>query len=468
MRFLKFQLVALLAVSSVAFADILPVGPQLREASLLTGWEGALAATETLPHNLTLPGSYTLEPNYVTPVKNQGSCGSCWAFATYGSVESNILVQGGSEDNLSENHLINNHGFEFGPDDGGQIWMSAAYLSRLDGPVSEADDPYPDGYGGEGSTITPGGYERQYFLHDMPIYDTSTEIKNGLMSDGGLYTSMYYNPGYYNSSDYTYYYDGGAGTNHGVTIVGWDDSKVTAGGTGAWRCKNSWADTWGDSGYFWISYDDTKGGKYGASFQAASPDPADNIVDVYQHDDFGRVSVLNPNYALNYFETQGWEPLGAVGFYTYADDADYDVRIYDTFSGASGGSDLLAQVTGTIDYQGWHVVDLDPYVALLDNDFAVYLYLDNAGDYYQAFEYTVADYCTSTSEAGQSYYSFDGSNWSDLYAWNDTANFSIKAYATPEPATVALFALGLVGLGTRLRRRQARWDPGQGRPSYRS
>ena len=57
--------------------------------------------------------------NYVTPVKNQAACGSCWAFATYGSLESSVLMDGGAARDLSENHLKNYHGFDWGPCEGG-------------------------------------------------------------------------------------------------------------------------------------------------------------------------------------------------------------------------------------------------------------------------------------------------------------------------------------------------------------
>ena len=52
------------------------------------------------------------------------------------------------------------------------------------------------------------------------------------MSTGGLYTSMEWVDSSYRSSDQTYYYNGAASGNHAVTIVGWNDAKVTAGGTG--------------------------------------------------------------------------------------------------------------------------------------------------------------------------------------------------------------------------------------------
>ena len=67
------------------------------------------------------------------------------------------------------------------------------------------------------------------------------------------------------------------------------------------------------------------------------------------------------------------------------------------------------------------------------------------------------DYCTSTSAPGQSYYSFEGSSWSDLYAWDSTANFALKGYETPEPTAMALVLLGVgaIGVWCRQRRRKS-------------
>ena len=95
------------------------------------------------------PSTFDLRTSgYVTAVRNQGSCGSCWTFASIASVESNTLAVGGGTSDFSENQENVRHGFDSAPCNGGNGDKAGAYMTRWGSPtfaaglVNEGDDPY--------------------------------------------------------------------------------------------------------------------------------------------------------------------------------------------------------------------------------------------------------------------------------------------------------------------------------------
>ena len=125
--------------------------------------------------------------------------------------------------------------------------------------------------------------------------------------------------------------------------------------------------------------------------------------------------------------------LKSVSFYTAEDNVDYTIKIYDNFQQGELHN-VLSTISGNIEYTGFHTIDLDTSVIIIaGNNFYVYIELSSGG---QAFDRTSdipvllgASYRTiveSVSHPGESYYR-ENSQWLDLYKYDSTANFCIKA-----------------------------------------
>ncbi|MFC2142628.1 lectin like domain-containing protein, partial [Acidobacteriota bacterium] len=388
-------------------------------------------------YSFAAPATYDLRSTgRVTSVKDQGTCGACWAFATYGSLES--WLRTGETWDFAEQYLNGEHPFDSLECVGGNAFMSDAMLTNWDGPHNESDYVYPYGYFIPYTSIEAiqvGPAQKHVQEVNWLPYDADT-IKNHVMSSGAVYVYFYWDVAYYNSTYDAYYYNGGPGGNHTVCIVGWDDNFdasefiTTPSGNGAWLMKNSWGTSFGDSGYFWMSYHDSS---LGGPVAFHNAEPTSNYGGIYSHDEFGWVWNFGPlGWGANMFTATSDHSIAAVGFYTNDIGTNYSVYLYTNLTDDTNprSGTLATTKTGTMSFPGSHTVVLDSPVPVTNGSkFSVVIYLDQSYGNALAVEGPSAGYSSGcTSNAKESFYSFDGTSWTDFDTFWPDYNVLIKAF----------------------------------------
>ncbi|MDX9931999.1 MAG: C1 family peptidase [Bacteroidales bacterium] len=362
---------------------------------------------------LVLPATFDLRTlGYVTSVKNQGGCGSCWTFATVASTESYWLRQGQGTFDLSEDNINNCHDFDWLPCEGGNAMISAAYLSRGSGMMSEASDPYNDAAGTCPTTINPVKY-----VSDVRyVPDNTAIIKQILYDYGAVYTSYYSDDVYLNSSNDTYYYSGTDYANHAVTLVGWDDTKVTDGGTGAWIVKNSWGTSWGENGFFYISYNDSRINSEAAYFPGfrnfSNGDEVLTYAKYGEINDIGLGSTIG--YGLISYSVSTNSIIKAVGTYIASGNSTVSIEIYSDFDGTNLSNLIDTISSKSCSLPGYYSFDLPNPVVLMsgENIYIKVKYSTPGYSYPIPVEEVYSGFASNvTLETGKCWVSSNGTTW---------------------------------------------------------
>lgn len=207
------------------------------------------------------------------PIRTQGMCGSCWAFAAAAAYESNYAIKNGRLVDLSEQDMVNCISTAKGCQGGFPILVFDAMVSDGKKIADESSQPYLayEGTCDNSSVIYEavnyGLLDYSFLFPINPFSLTDLEIKEAIYQFGALTSGVVI------GSEFIEYKGGvfeenssGRDPNHAVNIVGWDDSK------GAWLIRNCWGTEWGENGYMWLQYGTNKIGT-GAAWVEAKIDP---------------------------------------------------------------------------------------------------------------------------------------------------------------------------------------------------